>query len=1005
MTDYATAAEQISKSFLAWEVRGRGWQLADTPCELEPPFRPFFILPGAHGSGRIDDGRRSTLFSSVASLVAAPFTKSSHASNGKPEAFIEPTPHPHASATAPRTTLSIRVPSDFKSVAATTKQLLLALGTSVEPVSFEIIGQAGNVTLQLTIHSEDERHVVGLIQSFCPQIVVGRSTDLLAEHWMKSDHRMVIDFGLSEEFFLPLESDLGRDSFLPLIPSLASAELHEVLAVQVMFQRTRNRWERSVLDAVGESESDCIYADATHFVRLAKEKTAAPLFAVSLRLGIASQNRERLRTLGRGVMPFIKSLDRAGSNQLVPLENHDYSDSDHDTAFIGRYSFRTGMLLSLDELALLAHFPDASVSSEALQRDTKRTRALPGQAGAETILGISRHANENSFIRISMEERLAHTHVIGASGTGKSTLLRHLAMQDIEAGRGVAVLDPAGDLVDDIAKAIPASRIADVVYFDPSDLEYPIGLGLLEAGSEIEKISLADDITAIFERLSTSWGDTMTTVMANAIMAVLEHTHGGTLLGIRRMLIDDDFRKTFLAGVQDEEVRFFWQKQYPAIGSRSVGPILSRLDTFLRPKTIRNIVAVKRGPFSVSDALRGGKILLAKLSQGLIGEQNSFLLGSLLIAKIQQAAIARQAVERDQRSPYFLYVDECHNFVTPSLNALLVGTRKYGLGVTLAHQHLSQLDSVPAFRKALLGNAHTRIAFRVGEEDARDFDRGFAHFEASDLLNLGRGEAIGRSGEAANDFSLRTVVLPASSDSQIRLDAARASSRDRYASRVVPPVSMAGNVERETPPPQPTVVETVPTASTVEVVQVSSPTTAPKRDDGRAVTYSTTEDDSGKGGREHKYIQHLIKRLGEDRGYRASVEHTVEGGRVDIVLSKDSATLAFEISVTNTASYELGNLEKCLKASFARVFFVCADAKRREKVKQLLEKSQPGKVVSFLAPEEVVAALDEIRPPETPAASVVRGYRVKVNRQSVSSAELAGKRAVIAEVIAKSMMR
>lgn len=1005
MTHYATVAEQISVSFLAWEIRGRGWQLADHPCELEPPFRPFFILPGTTGSRDIDDGKRHTLLSAVSSLVTSPFTRTGRSPSTESEVFVEPVPWPQHNTHSPRTTLAIRVPTDFKSVAATTQQLLLALGASIEPVSFELIGQDGKVTIQLTAHADDEQHVTGLVRSFCPQVVISRSNDLLPECWTQSAHRMVIDFGLSDEFFLPIQSDLGRDAYLSLFPALASAGKDELLTVQIMFQRVRNRWEREIVEAVGESESDCIYSDAPHFVRLAKEKTATPLFAVSLRLGIASTQQDRLRALGRGVMPFMRSLDRPGSNELIPLENDDYPDAEHEAAFIGRYGFRTGMLLSLGELAQLAHFPDASVTSEALIRDTKRTRAAThNPSSAETILGISRHGSNSAFVHVGTEARLAHTHVVGASGTGKSTLLRHLALQDIEAGRGVAILDPAGDLVDDVARSIPQSRINDVIYFDPSDTEYPIGLGLLEAQNEIEKITLADDITAIFERLSTSWGDTMTTVLANAIMAVLEHENGGTLLDVRRMLIDDDFRKAFVARVQDEEVRFFWQKQYPTIGSRSVGPILSRLDTFLRPKTIRNIVAVQHGRISIADALRDGKILLAKLSQGLIGEQNSFLLGSLLLAKIQQAAMARQAIAKQDRTPYFLYIDEAQNFVTPSLNALLNGTRKYGLGGILAHQHLAQLEAVPLFKKALLGNAHTRIVFRVGEDDARDLDRGFGHFEANDLLNLGRGEAIGRMGEAANDFTLKTIVTSENATGDDHIDAMREASRRHYASKVVAIPSVPAALDLQPPAPfaEQKPVEAMPASATT----IKAATLRPfKRDDGRTVTFSDEPDDGGKGGREHKYIQHLIKRLGEDRGYRASVEQTVEGGRVDIVLSKNSTSLAFEISVTNTASYELTNIEKCLKASFTHIFFICGDVKRRDKVRQLLEVNHQNHMVRFLAPEDVVGAIDELAQPEAPASTVVRGYRVKVNRQTVSSNEFAGKRAVIAEVIAKSMMR
>ena len=998
--EYQSPAERVAHSFSAWEIRGRGWQLADYPVELEPVFRPFFLLLGTVADGVvIDDGKRPTIASSIISFARAPIKALTSSTPSPPAPYIEPSPYEASSPPGGLRFLSVTVPTDFKSASELTGQLLLALGTSLHPVTFELIGERGRVRLQFVVAGDEAAYATALLNSYFPEAFVSIGHDALEAGWQSATHRMVVDFGLSDEFFLPLACDDQREPYLSLIPALASAANRELVAIQVSFQRCRNAWAPAVREVVGESESDCLFSDAPHFARLAKQKTATPLFAVTLRLGLAASDGTSLRNLGRAVMPFIKSFERPGSNELIPLDNDDYPDDAHERGFLSRETYRTGMILSTDELTALVHLPDASIQSEALVREQKRTRELPQRAVGDLVLGHSRHGDSLKAVTLSVRERLLHTHLVGATGVGKSTLIHALALQDIAAGRGIAVLDPAGDLIDDIARAIPKSRASDVIYFDPADLDHPIGLGLFDAATELEKIALVDDITAVFQRLSTSWGDSMTTVLSNAVMAALEYPDGGTLLDIRRLLIDDDFRKQYLGCITDPEVRFFWQKQYGAIGSRSVGPILSRLDSFLRPKTIRNVVGVRRARMTPAQALASGKIFLAKLPVGILGEQNSYLLGSLLIAKLQQAAMARQSQEKEAREPFFLYVDEAHHFVTPSLISVLTGARKYAVGATLAHQHLGQLQGVDDFKSALLGNAYARLVFRVGESDAKELASGFAHFEAADLLNLGVGEAVGRFGEAGRDFSLHTVPQQSRSADSLPLDELRPLSRTNYASAVErQPIPETSDVAAERPEPQ-------CASQPVEVAATPLGVTPPRpRDDGRKLTFSAPPADAGKGGREHRYIQQLIKRLGEDRGFRATIEHPVPDGRVDILLHRAELTLAFEISVTNSAEYEVGNVEKCLRADFSHVYFVCADAKRREKVRAAIELQDEGQRVAFAAPEDVVGVLDAFQaPPQT--ETLVKGYRVKINRPTGPNSEMAGKRAVIAEVIAKSLVR
>ena len=226
-----------------------------------------------------------------------------------------------------------------------------------------------------------------------------------------------------------------------------------------------------------------------------------------------------------------------------------------------------------------------------------RTKAAPAVAfGHQLFLGENDHAGKTVRVTQSPEQRIQHTYLIGASGTGKSTLLLNMIVQDIRNGEGLAVLDPHGDLIDHILGHIPEERFDDVVLLDPSDEEYPVGFNILSAHSELERNLLASDLGSVFRRLSTSWGDQMTAVLGNAMLAFLESSEGGTLADLRRFLVESDYRSRFLTTVRDQEVAYYWRKEYPLLSGRPQGPILTRLDTFLRPKLIRHMVSQRHNP-------------------------------------------------------------------------------------------------------------------------------------------------------------------------------------------------------------------------------------------------------------------------------------------------------------------------------------------------------------------------------------------------------------------------
>lgn len=956
---------------------------ADYPVELEPPYRPCLLIPSGEARAPLDDGKRHTLLSRLVSALPTLFT-APEAISQEP-GFEEQEPFP-AVDPGPRETFTLLVPEDHSFPRGVAVDLLGALSTATFPVSFELVGHRGTVTMQVSVASGDAPKVSSLIEAYAPGVAVVPEEDVVRRTRDPDQVVRSIDLGLQDEFFLPLRTDHTVDPYVALIPALAMLDRGEFIAFQVLFTRTMNPWSRAIHNALDDGEGGCVIEDAPWFLKAATEKTRTPLCAVAVRIAAQAKDEERAHSLIRGVHPFLTQLREPGGNELCPLED---SGADAWEVVSGRLSARTGMLLSLHELAALAHLPDESVRSRELLRSRKKTVPAPdGVVGRDLLLGVNTHRGVCTDVGLALEDRFAHLWVIGGSGTGKSTLLANLVLQDVARGHGCAVFDVHGDLIDDILARTPRTRAEDVILFDPSDAEYPIGFNILRASSEKESIVLGADLVSIFRRLATSWGDTMTTVLGEAILAMLHHKDGGTLQDLRRFLVEDGFRSSWLKDVPDPELRHFWEHEYRIIGTRSVGPLIARLDGFLRMKLIRNIVHVRKPALDLREVMDSGKVFLAKLPKGEIGEENAVLLGSLLLAKVTECALMRQAQGKETRRPFFLYVDEAQHFAVPSLETLLTEGRKYRVGLTLAHQSRAQLSSVPSLESALMANAHTRMVFRVGEDDARALGKGFGHFEEADLTALGRGEAIARIGGRDRDCNLKTATPRARpGDADQVVDAIRARTRERYASPITPfePIAVAEAPQGTVAAPAPIVATTTP---------LPTPTPPPPRPSAPATP--------GRGGQIHKYLQHLVKRLAEERGFRATLEAPAGNGQVDVLLERDDLKVAVEISVTTDQPHEEANLRKCVEAGFAKVVVVSAERKIRAGLGAFAEREFPGTTVIVVAPEDILLTVEALGPQAETKETVVRGYKVKVTRTRQAPLDGATRRAAVSAVLARS---
>lgn len=386
---------------------------------------------------------------------------------------------------------------------------------------------------------------------------------------------------------------------------------------------------------------------------------------------------------------------------------------------------------------------------------------------------------------IKTDDRRRHMYVIGKTGMGKSTVMENMIIQDIRAGRGLAVVDPHGDLVEKILAFIPPNRVNDVVYFNPSDVDYPIAFNVLESISSTHRHLVASGLIGVFKKVwADSWGPRLEYILRNTILALVEYP-GSTLLGVTRMLVDKEYQKKVTNTIADPIIKAFWNDEFSAFNTQfrteAVSPIQNKIGQFLSSSIIRNIVGQPKSTIDIRDIMDNGKILLMNLSKGRIGEDNSALLGAMMITKLQLAAMSRIDIPEKDRRDFYLYVDEFQNFATESFAGILSEARKYRLNLIVAHQYIEQLDEKVS--AAVFGNVGTIASFRVGAGDAEFLAKEFfPTFTETDLVNLTKYDMYLKlmiDGVASEPFSA-TGLPPATNPSHLE-DTIIRVSRERYA--------------------------------------------------------------------------------------------------------------------------------------------------------------------------------------------------------------------------------
>jgi hypothetical protein len=393
-------------------------------------------------------------------------------------------------------------------------------------------------------------------------------------------------------------------------------------------------------------------------------------------------------------------------------------------------------------------------------------------------IGHNIYRGKTTPIRFQGPDRLRHMYMIGKTGVGKSTVFQNMALQDIQNQAGVCFIDPHGESIDWLLQRIPPNRLEDVILFDPSDTEFPLGLNLLEASEPREKDFLVSELIQIFYKLfdpekTGIIGPQFEHWLRNAALTVMSGSDGGSLIEIPKLFVDKRFEASKRKTLQDPMVQEFWSKQMAQTAdfhkSEMLNYFTSKFGSFLNNELMRNLIGQHKSSFNFDQILSGEKILLVNLSKGKIGELNAQMLGLILVSKLQAAVLKRAYLPESERTPFYLYVDEFHNVVTDTFASLLSESRKYGLGVHMTNQYFAQLPE--KVQDSILGNVGTLLAFEIGVEDAEKLAKEFTPFTKDDFVNLERFNFYiklmidGKMSEAFSGIGLPPLPVPAGGQS------------------------------------------------------------------------------------------------------------------------------------------------------------------------------------------------------------------------------------------------
>ncbi len=484
-------------------------------------------------------------------------------------------------------------------------------------------------------------------------------------------------------------------------------------------------------------------------LKMIENKLSKIGFETKIRVvSVAETKEEASQKLSSAIASF-KQFSTASLNAFEPDP-----DSPTTVSLIKAYRDRLfpegdsgDYILTIEELASIFHLPNVSVETPTISwtHSKKGEPPLNIPTSEVTYLGKTYFRDHEQTFGIKKPDRRKHMYIIGKTGTGKSTLIKNMIIQDMRNGEGVAVLDPHGQLIDELLEFVPENRSEDVVIFNPADADHPVSLNMLEMVDPRQRTLMADTLVDVFKKyFANSWGPRLEYILKNCILTLLE-VPNTSLLSITRLLVDKGYRKYIVGLIKDPQMKDFWLTEFAKLEqndrliTEAIAPIQNKVGQFLNSELIRNIVGQPKSTIKVDDIINNKKLFFVNLASGRIGANNTSLLGAMIVSQLEFAAMRRVDIPEESRQDFFLYADEFQNFATDSFAVILSEARKYRLDLTITHQYIEQMPET--VRDAIFGNVGTTIVFGVGNQDAHFLEREFSPvFLENDFINLGRFE-------------------------------------------------------------------------------------------------------------------------------------------------------------------------------------------------------------------------------------------------------------------------
>lgn len=664
-------------------------------------------------------------------------------------------------------------------------------GTKPQVLSLELVTINQQILFLITADEDLIQFVQTQLQSNYPLVIMQKIADPLA-----GLNLGVKNLKLKNGSYYPIAtydkfSDI--DPMASVLSVLSKAENNEVSMVQLALEATNSSWQKK---GASYAEYGTKKEDGTYTPRSDKsiivEKISYPGFKVSIR--VASTTNKTLTELASSFGVFARSDGNSITTKKIGLFSKGHVVSDLiERKVIGND------IVNIMELATIWHLPSDKIKTATIAWGTsvlsEPPENLPNAISATeedkqhiNFFGKTVFKNKDTIFGIKDVDRRRHIWAIGKTGTGKSTMLENMAIDDMKKDRGICYIDPHGDACETLLDYVPKRRINDVIYFNPADSEYPITINPLEVRNKEEAELVVSGLMAIFTKVwANVWSARMEYILRNAFLTLAE-VPGSTLADVLSIISNQSYRAKIVEKLQDKALVNFWRDEFdkmpPNLQKEAVAPIQNKVGQFVTSPMIRRVIGNSKSTIAIDDVMNSGKILLANLSQGRLGEDNSALLGAMLITKLQLVAMRRVNIEESQRRDFFMYVDEFQNFATTSFIKILSEARKYRLSVMLANQYMAQIPE--DVQKAILGNAGTVTCFALGASDSEILHKEFAEvFSQNDLVNLSKYQIAMKmmiDGQTSRPFVANTLPLPISKNQnrQKVIDI----SRQRWATKV-----------------------------------------------------------------------------------------------------------------------------------------------------------------------------------------------------------------------------